>query len=233
MYTPDQLDRSDIVEDENPYAGTLTLNIQRINANKEQRNATTLRVGTSGHPSFADETQIFVHDTLTNLGKSQTHPNGWDNQIETEPLLNIDHEKSWFNYKARVTKYTDLVSVSTVTARLGNINTDAIFTHGWKFGYNIPDFNRQNFASKSLSTYSFLDIFSTARARNIYYDGGIFRDSPHTVDKEIVVNGLDAGVAVEYNSYAIKFHYNIRTKDYKEQDTDFHAYGFLTLGTAW
>lgn len=230
MYTPDDLKATEVVKDENPYAGTLTIDTERIVASYTKRLSTKIRAGTSGPPSLAGKTQIFVHDTMTDLGRKQTHPAGWDNQIEAEPLLNLDFQRDEEHFRVR--NYgLDFTSQSQVLLRLGNINTDIIGKIGIRIGHNLPYLNNEN--EEAFSVFAFSQSFSAYRLHNIYYDGGVFRESVHTIEKEPFIIGLENGIGVGYKSYNIKFLYNIQTKSYKAQADDTHAYGLLVFGTNW
>lgn len=230
IYTPNNLEETKIVKDENPYAGTLTIDIQKVMADTKKRISTKLRLGTSGYPSLAGSTQIFVHDNLTKLGKKQRHPSGWDNQVSAEPLINLDYERTWEDFRA--TLYgLDIVEQGTALTRLGNINTDFNLLYSWKMGYNVPYLNNET--SKEFSLYSLFNLFSSIRYQNIYYDGGMFRTSPQTVDKELMLHGIEAGVAIGYDNYTVKFIYDIQTKEYKEQHDKYHSFGWITFGVTW
>jgi len=230
MYTPVDLLSKDIIENDNPYAGTLTLDSEKVLATNNLRISTKIRTGVSGDLSLAGSTQIFVHDTLTKFGRNQKQPSGWDNQIETEPLFNIDYQRSWEDGRGGVNLF-EYATQGMSLLRLGNIFTDATLQYGFKVGYNLPKFDRSN--SSVLSIYLFDDVFGSGRLQNIYYDGGVFRDSVHTVDKELLVYGIRSGAAIEYSQYSLKFTYQVQSRDFKQQSAEVHAFGLLALGVDW
>lgn len=230
IYTPKDLRIKEIQEDQNPYAGTLTFDTEKILATKTERISTKIRIGTSGHPSFADRTQTFVHDTLTDLGRPQTHPEGWDNQIAAEPLLNIDYERDLEHSRANVGPVSVAVQ-SEVLTRVGNIHTDLTGKIGVRVGHNLPYYDNEN--EKVFTIYAFSRSFASAILQDICFDGGVLRDSVHTVEKESFVVGLENGIGVGYNSYLIQFLYNIQSRDYKNQAEDTHSFGMLKFGVIW
>lgn len=230
IYTPDNLRAHEVVENQNPYAGTLTLGEEKVLLSDDQKISARIRLGSSGKYSYAGQTQMFVHDTLTDWGRPQTHPNGWDNQVDGEPLFNYDYERSKEDGRIKVLGL-DLANKRTTLVRLGNIQTDLTGKYGFRFGENVPRFN--SVAEKKLAVFLLSDAFAVGRARNIYYDGGIFKDSVHTVDKEYLVYGLENGVEVRYNNLTLKFLYNVQSRDYTEQANSIHSFGWLSLGSDW
>lgn len=231
MFTPDDLSISEIIEDENPYAGTLTLGIRKLIADEKRKISTEIRFGTSGPPSLADKTQTWVHDTLTNLGRHNTHPEGWHNQIKAEPVFNAEHFRQWVWYENSFKRF-GLSSYNKWGVRLGTIHTDTQFNHGYMFGYNVPNMSRTN-VRDTAGIYLFGEGFGRFSLHNLYYDGGVFRDSPHTVDSTYFVGGIDIGAGIEYDNYSLKFHYVTSSKNYQEQEENFHSVGYLSFGVEW
>lgn len=230
MYTPDNIKDEEIIKNENPYAGTLTLNLKKLIMTTTSKTSTTIRVGSSGGPSLAAQTQIGVHGALSSIGRLNERPNGWDNQIATEPIVNIDHEQTWEDLRLNRGSLGFALQ-GTELARLGNIQTDGTLAYGARAGYNLPTLN--NLLRDRLSLFVFSTPYVSARLRNIYYDGGIFTESPHTVDKEPFIGGLESGFGAQYNNYELRFIYNMRTRDYKEQEDPVRGFGFLSFGVDW
>jgi lipid A 3-O-deacylase len=229
MYTPYSLKVKEVIPDQNPYAGSLTFDTAKISATEDVKVSTKLRVGTSGWPSLAGETQTFVHDTLTKWGRNQRHPEGWHNQISTQPLINFDWERTVEHF--RIGEIVQLTSESSTLARFGNIHTDALAKIGVKYGYNLPRLNTDSV--KEFSVWAGSSSFVDLVAHNLYFDGGIFRDSIHTVDSSPVVVGLENSVGISYGNYSLAFVYNVKTKDYEDQPQASHGYGLIAFGKQW
>lgn len=226
MYTPTDLTREDIIEEDNPYAGTLTLDLGKIRLSPDSRTETTIRMGSSGKWSFAAETQIFVHRFLDNFGRNSKIPKGWDHQVKAEPLLNLD-----IRHTKRVHLSRHLKLDNTISPKVGNIKTEAELDTTFKFGHRIPDFTEQD--DDNLNFYTFFGIHNIYRWHNIYYRGGIFRSSPHTVSMENHIFGLHTGISISYSSYRCTFSYVKHTRDYAEQRRRLHEYGLLSFGINW
>lgn len=230
IYTPDDLRATEVVEDENPYAGSLTFGVEKILSSPDQRISSTIRIGSSGDLSLAEQVQKGFHQTLDSLGRPQTTPMGWDNQVKTEPLFNFDYSRMFENYKIELFGLS-LADRQNSQLRVGNINTDLTLKYGWLFGKNLPSVDLH--PKSAVSLYSLLNFYTIGRLQTLYYDGGIFRESVHTVDTEPGVLGMEAGLGLDYKDYSIQFIYNIRTRDYKEQTNGTHSYGLISLGVNW
>jgi len=227
MYTPTDITRKDIIREDNPYAGTLTFDFKKLKLDPRERISTTIRIGSSGKWSFADKTQTFVHELLHDLGRGQKIPQGWDHQVKTEPVFNVDLEHT----KRLVLRHDKLVFDNTLLVELGNIRTQLEYRTGVKIGNHIPSFIEPN--SKNINIYFTFDAFNILRAHNIYYAGGIFRDSVHTVDMTHHVIGVIPSICLSYSDYKIRFSYVKKTKDYEEQKRTWHEYGLLSFGIDW
>lgn len=225
MYTPSDLRTDQIVENENPYGGVTSFMLTRINENDATRLSTTLEVGVSGEWSGTEQLQRFVHRDL-GFGAD---PQGWDNQIGAEPIVNLNHERLYENIRKNVWKL-QFVTETGAVVRLGNKATDAVLYENFKIGLNTPKLNNPN---EELSVYIFTSPFIKGTAHNIFYDGAVFADNPHTVNSKPFVYGTDSGIAVEKGNYSVKFQYRIRTRDYEEQESGFHKYGLLSFGVRW
>ena len=230
MYTPSDLRNPNIIEEDNPYAGTATFFFGGIATSDKRRIHTEVELGVSGAPSGAETFQKFVHNDLD----KGADPQGWHHQLEAEPIFNINHSRAWQIHRENLfdKSYLEYVHNSEAKARVGTIHLDFEISQEFKLGQNVPQFNRSN-VENAWGIYLFTEPFVRAVGHNFYYDGTVFRDSPHTVESEPLVGGLDSGIGVEYGQYSVKFHYNIRTKDYKEQDSSIHKYGLLSFGVEW
>lgn len=225
MYTPKDLRNPGIIEDNNPYGGTITVMVERVKASEIERISTELEVGMSGDVSFADETQKFIHNDL-GFG---VDPVGWGNQLAREPIFNVNHRKQYITGELDAWKLTFLHGM-TGEVKFGNKETSATISPNIKFGYNPSKLN--NFR-EGWSVYMFSDPYVKGTYHNIFYDGTVFRSSPHTVNSEAFSAGIHNGVAFGYDNYEIRFEYRTRTKDYEEQDGVFHNYGIISFGVTW
>jgi hypothetical protein len=222
MHTPDDLREEEIIENDNPYAGYLFGELSRVNATKNFKLESGVAVGLVGPHAYAGEVQTFVHKDL-DMGAD---PQGWKHQLKDEPTLNLHYirAKKW-----EQNEYLDLIS--KVQFRLGTVHTDLLYSNGLQCGYNPPNFDGSH--SADISAYGFGNINLNLVGRNMFYDGNLFRSSPHSVSSRHFVGQFETGVGVSYEGYSAKFRYIISSKQFEEQQNDFHSYGGITFGVDW
>jgi lipid A 3-O-deacylase len=92
MYTPLDISKKEIQYGDRPYAGLLHLNHTLVSSNhtRNERLVTEINLGLTGSLAFAKETQTLVHEWI-----KYQKPEGWDNQIKGDLLLNyyVQYEK--------------------------------------------------------------------------------------------------------------------------------------------
>jgi len=86
IQTPDDLSRSDLIEDDVPYAGALTLQATWYAYDDSEFRGFEITAGVVGPPSLAEQTQTVVHALI-----GGDDPKGWDNQLSTEPVINLNY----------------------------------------------------------------------------------------------------------------------------------------------
>ena len=222
IYTPEDLSRTDLIENDNPYAGWLFADFAKVLTHPDYYSETGITLGIIG-PSAQGE---FIQDKFHELIDSDD-PLGWNNQLRDEPGLVFRHERTWRDWKVGDTVEIDWLSGWDV--RLGNVHTDAGVHTGFRVGHDLPDLDKNR---NKWSIYGFSDAEVRGVARNIFYDGNTWKDS-HRVDTKPVVGQLDSGIAFEYGVWKVMFHIIVRTKDYQEQEKDLHSYGLFEVKTGW
>jgi hypothetical protein len=87
MVTPNDISTTEYQPDDYPYAGALftTHSLYSFNAQRKYSFQTEIVAGIRGPASLAKEFQTSFHSISQNV-----KPMGWDNQLETYPLLNIN-----------------------------------------------------------------------------------------------------------------------------------------------
>lgn len=220
IHTPSDIEKYELIEDDNPYAGYLYGKISRINSNEFKRLETGISIGIVGRHSFSEDVQKFVHNNL-GLGPP---PNGWDNQLSDELALNGNYTRTV------LTKiYDNLDTITISSLRLGNIHTDLTHEKNIRFGYNLPNLIS---ITNLFSCYLFGNAGINLVGRNIFYDGNTFKKS-HSVDTIPLVGFIGSGVSAGYNNYNLKFQTQITSKQFEEQSKSYHIFGGLTFGVDW
>lgn len=231
IYTPENTEAYGLIEDDRPYAGWLYLGLGVVWKDAHVRNALSLDIGMVGPASLAQESQDFIHDLL-----DEESPNGWDNQLDNELAFVIGYERTWRWPAHERRSGLDWELLPHAGIDLGTVRTAV--NAGWEFrvGLNLPDdfgtapitsggststpVDGMQGATRSrfdIGAYLFTRVDGSAVAHNIFLDGNTFSNS-HSVDREIFVADLSAGVAFNYRNTKLAYALVYRTEEFKEQD---------------
>lgn len=223
IQTPDDQSRSDLIEGDVPYAGALTLQTTWYAFNNDEFRGFEVIAGAVGPLSLAEQTQKTGHKLFDG-----TEPKGWDNQLETEPVFNLNYmrkQKIWHQGDPASHAFDAAISGDV---GLGNLFTQASAALELRFGYNMPQGFvymphpiglGMNYVAAlkpanpgAASFYATLVLRGSAVARNIFLDGNMFRDS-HRVEKEPLVGLAVVGLHYERNTWGIHFSVLTTTDD--------------------
>lgn len=228
IYTPDDIEKKEVIKDDRPYAGITYFEIgfhQRLD-----RHMDTLEFygGLVGPDSYAREVQSSVHKIL-----NSEDPKGWDNQLNDEPVIGVIYE-----YKKRILASNlengfghDLIF--NTGGGLGNAQTYYSMGLLFRIGINIPDdfgdypirpascFNaaliEKRLLSKSgLGVHLFFSANGNAVIRNIFLDGNTFSSS-HSVTKKPLVSELMTGIALNSRRVKVSLAYVYQSKSFDTQ----------------
>ena len=215
IQTPTDLSRTDLIVDDVPYAGALTVQATWYAFNNDQFRGFQTTVGVVGQASLAEQTQKMVHKVV-----GATEPMGWDNQLSNEPVINFN-----VMYKQKLWQTGSLPGLSFDTSASGNIALGNMFTQALasleiRFGHNMPGgfvyvpdpigYSMQYDAAlapanaNSAAYYGSLVVRGVAVAHNIFLDGNTFKDS-HSVPKEPLIGQLFLGLHYEQPVWSIHF----------------------------
>ncbi len=233
IYTPEDISRSDLIEDDRPYAG-----ITYVAAGFHSKTIDTIRtmeiyLGIVGPHSFAEETQKIFHGII---GSSE--PQGWEHQLNDEPVLGLIYEQKRKLYRNQLSRKISFDFSVHMGGGLGNayiyLNTGAGSRVGWNLPHDFgicrispascdnPLYDSQDASfsqTHKLSLYFFVKVDGQAVARDIFLDGNTFRNS-HSVDKEPFVADVMGGVAVSYKNWRFSVATLARSRMFKTQQYD-------------
>jgi len=234
IYTPDDPLLNPPNPTDQPYAGWLYGTAMLISDNDTTLDTFQLTLGIVGPSSLADETQDTVHRTF-----GFARPQGWDYQLKDEPGIVVSYDRKYRNIYQSQTFGLDFDITPNIATNLGNVDTSANIGAIARLGQDLPSDYGPPLIRPSLSGsdffhpqkdfgwYIFGGLDGRAVARNIFLDGNTFRDSP-SVDKEILVGGLQAGIAFTFKEVRISYTHVKRTDQFKGQKEP-DEYGALTL----
>jgi len=235
MYTPDDLKASEIVEDDVPYAGTLLWNTKIRHYGNNSANSIGLALGVVGPASLAEFSQKVIHKLI-----DATAPQGWDNQIDNEPVFRVEGEHIERFYTQYYTgDYAfDLSSYSE--AGLGNLRSDIGTGLTMRYG-NMLDHTYAGISPTTSASIPpvmaisenklYWQVFANAYASYVFnditLDGNTFTDS-YSVDAINEQGMVSFGASGVYNNWAFVFSMQRGTDLFEGQKTT-SKYGSFTL----
>jgi hypothetical protein len=191
-------------------------------------------VGVTGEPSFAAETQTFVHE---HVAKSAPAPKGWSNQIGTGPGIALQYIGRTRSFEKLGWDRRVFDVISDWTAVAGNIYTLAGGGVTARFGYNLgTDFGPTIITPTApmmgrdhdFEAYGVAGAQARAVAYNVFLDGRWFTDDAQTVTRKPVVADVFGGVFVRYRWVGLNFRWVRRTPEFRERRV-WQEYGSLNL----
>lgn len=233
IYTPDNIEQRSLVEDDRPYAGLVYggLSLYEDVPMGSWRQATDLQldIGLVGPSSLADSIQREVHRIT-----ESDRPNGWDNQLGDEAIVNVAMQRHWWHSTALAGK--QFAHGPSVGAALGNLYTYASAGYSVRWGDEAPGIPslKPNPGSRHHMTgndgwqwYLFGSVEGYYMAQNLTLDGNTFRNS-HSVERKEWVGDVSAGLALAWEDWQVTYAVVQRTREFDGQDEQ-DKFGALTL----
>ncbi len=235
LFTPTDRERSDLIEDDRPYAAVLLVNFGYNARHGDHLRTTQLAVGVVGPAAQGRQVQDAVHSLL---GDEKFR--GWDNQLRNEPVFKLLHERMqrWPSVNAAGWGWD---AIGHWGGAIGNLATHANGGGEVRFGWKLPD----DFGSSPMrpagentaptrggrlpgwSGHLFVTADARWVLRDITLDGNTFRHS-HSVDKRPFVGDLGYGVAVTRGRWKFALARYYRTREFDGQK-ERPAFGSFTV----
>ncbi len=237
IYTPNDLNVSEVILDDRPYAGWLYLEVGLHESSQIELHSFVVQVGVVGKLSGGEATQKVIHRIIGNDA-----PMGWDNQLRNELGVNLMYQHKW-RYTPHMFLGLESNIIPFVSASLGNVTTDvnsgAIMRFGWNpivdFGSSPIDIGgengiptRSNNLCSKHEPWSFTFNFSAsgqAIAHNVFLDGNTFNGS-HWVEKENFIAYGSYGFTARYKHFVFDYINTATSKHFKEESSG-HNYGTI------
>lgn len=96
IYTPEDTDRKDLIEDDRPYAGITYMSAGFHSIKEGRKNSWEFLIGILGPQSYAEDLQNWTHDSI-----HSRRARGWGNQLKDEPLGEAVYETQWRQFQSR------------------------------------------------------------------------------------------------------------------------------------
>lgn len=204
IFTPEDIERADLIEDDRPYAGYLFGAVFFQRSNEHTQDHFQLELGIVGPSSQADGIQKTIHDFF-----DEPEPRGWDNQLGDEVTIQAYLRKTWRLPLGQfdVNDIDGPVAVQLlpqVGVAVGTVHRHFEASLTLRMGVNLPD----DFGPGTLrrvadfsgagpprgwSCYVFARALGRAVEHNLFLEGNTFRSS-HGVDSEPLVGEATAGI---------------------------------------
>jgi hypothetical protein len=232
--TPEDISNPDPQPGDVPWAGSLGWSESWYAFDNRSLNAFQIYLGILGPYSLADSFQVQIHDWI-----NADEPLGWDNQLETEPLLNLN-----YSYKRKLVSLGEYANTGFAgdfavgaEGALGNLVTNAGLTLEGRFGWGLPEgfaqladppgygimLDPEKGAVGKLHVYLSIIVRVEATAHSVFLDGNLLRNSPHPgLDYETISHTTVFGLHADRGRYAIHFNF------YKYNDLPFESVNPLT-----
>ena len=242
MYTPEDIQATELIETDRPYAAWLYLGAGFHAKNDRVQDTFEIQLGMVGPAALGKEIQDIVHD-FRGIPKAQ----GWHNQIRNEPGLNLVGERRVRLEADNTGTGWESDAIASGGFVLGNVHSYLNLGIEGRVGYNLPqDFGTTHIRPGGETNIPFLDerfegkrreqdfgflffasVEGRAIGRDIFLDGNTFRDS-HSVDKEPLVADLALGVKFKLQSFKVSYSMVHRTKQFKLQPES-HTFGSMMV----
>jgi hypothetical protein len=212
MYTPDDISVPTLQEGERPYAGVVYGEAAHIKYDEKQYSRLGYVAGIIGPSAYCEQTQKIIHEWT-----GSESPEGWDNQINNEPIANIQYT---YQYKVMNGEWYDLTP--RMVGAIGNADIYAGSGADLRIGYNMETWGYSAMEPlprevKRPSCYILVGAEGRCVGRNITLDGNTFQDS-YSVDKEPFVGEWYFGGGVKLNGVSVEYKINYRTHEFETQN---------------
>jgi hypothetical protein len=238
LFTPDDIEREDLIEYDRPFAGWLYTGITVLSMiedceNFRSGNTLEISLGVVGPSAQGEDVQREVHEIV-----DTRKPRGWDNQLSDEPGLVLTYTRLW-EYLFCHQDIFEYSFAPQAVAAIGNIYTYLGAGLMLRFGKNLrydfsppaisPSFQGTSYFNRSTdySWYLFSGLEGRCMVRNVFLDGNTFSDS-HSVDRKPLVGDFQIGIAFRYKNIRISVSDVFRSKEFRGQDA-LSEYGAINM----
>ncbi|WP_448132150.1 lipid A deacylase LpxR family protein [Stutzerimonas chloritidismutans] len=239
IYTPEEIETRALIEDDRPYAGLLFAGMSMFSDTQYEgwraAQGLHLDVGIIGPAAGGKRLQRAVHKAT-----DSDEPNGWDNQLENEPFVNLGYQHRWWLQERFAG--LELEYGPSLGFALGNLYSYGSAGLGLRLGQNlqrsfsIPAVTPAQSGSQffrpggDFAWYGFANLEGRYMAHNMLLDGNTFEDS-HSVDRREWVGDAKLGVALTWSRWQLAFASVWRTREFQGQQ-EHDQFGSITLSTA-
>ncbi len=199
MFTPEDIDTEELIENDRPYAGILLWHGRLNSFSAHRATRYQLQLGVLGPLSGAEQVQTSIHK-LRGVGV----PKGWKHQLQNEPLVALSIES--LHRLALSEGPLEVDAVGVVKAQAGNLKSEVGLGLSLRLGKqlqrsfatanSLPGRNERLFKPGSVCWHLFVSAYAVHVFNDITLDGNTFRDS-HSVSLIHNQALVSAGLSIE------------------------------------
>jgi len=220
MFTPDNITISSLILEDRPYSGYNYFSAAFIGRSENVFESFEVSLGLTGPLTLTAQIQKIVHRIV-----GAKRPEGWDNQLDNELILQVYYDRIWKEHPAGPGKGLRREILPRMSAGLGNGLIYGALGLFARAGWNIPnDFGppvNRPAGLRGVSPvckgkggfYGFLSLDAFVNIRNIFLDGNTFADS-HSVDKYMFTIDLNWGIVARFSKFQFSVTHTLWTKRY-------------------
>jgi len=242
LYTPHDLNRVDVVEDDRPYAAWLFASMGYQTRGERQMDTLEFSLGMVGPAALGQPSQDFIHK----IRGFETFK-GWDNQLNNElGAIFLWEHKSKFIRRHYVNSRFGYDAISHGGIALGNVATYVNAGAELRLGWSIPNdfgtsalrpggdnsspgsiWDPRSADSQRWGLHGFISMDARLVAHDIFLDGNNFSTS-HSVHKKRGVAEGALGISFIYGGLKLSYAHIFRSKEFSQQESA-HSYGSLAF----
>jgi len=231
IFTPDDITRKDLIEDDRPYAGWLYGAIGLISDHRVRDgslrsgrlDSLELNLGVVGPSSLVDETQSFVHKIV-----DAQQPKGWRHQLHDEFGIMLVYDRQWQAQYVSQVYGMGIDLTPHVGGTLGNVMTSLACGATLRVGRDLPsDYGPPTIRpslpgsgffrpTRKFGWYLFAGLEGRYVLHSIFLDGNTFK-SCHSVDREPWVGDIQAGLVLTWGDVRLSYTNIFRSDEFAEQ----------------
>lgn len=244
LYTPEYIGIPEPIPDDRPYAAWLYLALGLIADNDRILDSVELSLGVVGPAALGEEVQKGIHNLI-----GSPEPKGWAHQLQNELTLQLIFGRVWRkgpllrDWAPLRAMGLEIDFTPHISGALGNVFIYGAGGGSLRLGNDLPaDYGPPRIRpslpgsgffvpSRSVGWYLFAGIEGRIVARNIFLDGNTFKESL-SVDRNLLVGDIQAGLAMTLHSVRLAFTYVLRAQEFATQRAA-DQFGSWTLSVLW
>ena len=233
IFTPSDIKTPVLIEDDRPYAGLLLASMNHYRFNADTAVHYEYVLGAVGPVTGAEQIQRFVHELIgTNI------PQGWDNQLENEPLIRLGYEQLWRVHEMQLGESLEYDLLFAGDIRAGNLSSDVGAGLSLRLGMGLANSFPMAWLTPGRrlpalggSTDGQWNIFATLYGNYVFnditIDGNTFKDS-HSLELRHAQGRYVVGANYFFQNWTVSFSVQESTASFEnsKENTFFSTIGF-------